>query len=204
MGQPQRIVGIVLAAGRSSRMGRSKALLPCVPSSETFMARVVRVLREGGVPDVVVVGRPEDTLLRAHVDGLTPTTSFADNREAALGQLSSLIVGIDHAQAHGADAVVVMPVDIPQVKPETVATLLAAAWSQAPILRVGYAGRHGHPVLFREVVFEELRAADPAIGAKAVLRAHAGDILNIEVDDPGVVRDVDVPEDYARLFGEGP
>jgi CTP:molybdopterin cytidylyltransferase MocA len=204
MGQPQRIVGIVLAAGQSSRMGRSKPLLPCVPSAETFVARVVRVLREGGVPDVVVVGRPEDAALRAHVDGLVPTTTFVENRDAARGQLTSLIVGIDHAQLHGADAVVVMPVDIPQVKPETVATLLAAVGSQAPIVRVGYAGRHGHPVLFREVVFEELRTADPAIGAKAVLLAHASDILNIAVDDPGVVRDVDVPDDYARLFAEGP
>jgi CTP:molybdopterin cytidylyltransferase MocA len=204
VGQSQRIVGIVLAAGQSSRMGRSKALLACVPSSETFLARVVRVLREGGVPDVVVVGRPEDAALRAHVDGLAPPTAFAENRDAARGQLSSLIVGIDHARRHGASAVVVMPVDIPQVKPATVATLLAAFASPAPILRVAYAGRHGHPVLFRDVVFEELRAADPAIGAKAVLRAHAADVLNIEVDDPGVLRDVDVPDDYVRLFGEPP
>jgi molybdenum cofactor cytidylyltransferase len=66
--------------------------------------------------------------------------------------------------------------------------------------RVAHAGRGGHPVLFRDVVFDDLRTADPAIGAKAVLRARAGDVLDVEVDDPGVLRDVDAPDDYIALF----
>ncbi len=62
----------------------------------------------------------------------------------------------------------------------------------------------GHPVLFRDVVFDELRTADPAIGAKAVVRARAGEVLDVDVDDPGVVRDVDAPDDYAALFDVRP
>ncbi|MGH8639503.1 MAG: nucleotidyltransferase family protein, partial [Burkholderiales bacterium] len=121
------------------------------------------------------------------------------------GQLSSLIVGIDYAQARGAHAVVVMPVDIPLVRSTTVAAVLAAmVGSDAPIVRATYGGRHGHPAIFRDDVFGDLRAADPDAGAKGVLRAHADRILNVEVDDPGVLRDVDVPEDYRRLFGHRP
>ena len=50
-------------------------------------------------------------------------------------------------------------------------------------------------------MFDELRAADPQMGAKAVLRAPATAIVNVDLDDPGVVADVDTPEDYRRLLG---
>jgi nicotine blue oxidoreductase len=194
------IVGMVLAAGRSRRMGRSKALLPCAPATETFVARAARVLRQGGIPDVIVVGRPEDEALRAHLRGLVPIPTFVENPDAARGQLSSVNAGLAHARARGATAVVVMPVDLPLVRPDSVAALLLAAAGGAPMARVAHAGRGGHPVLFRDVVFDDLRTADPAIGAKAVLRARAGDVLDVEVDDPGVLRDVDAPDDYIALF----
>jgi molybdenum cofactor cytidylyltransferase len=183
-------------------MGRPKALLPCLPDQETFVARVVRVLMEGGVPQAVVVGRQDDDMLRAHVAGLLPPTPYLENPDPARGQLSSLMVGVDYAVGHGASGIVVMPVDIPQVRPETVAALLTAGReSAAPIVRVEHGGQRGHPVLFRRAVFEDLRAADPALGAKSVIRAYADRIHNVAVSDPGVVRDVDVPEDYATLFG---
>ena len=59
---------------------------------------------------------------------------------------------------------------------------------------------HGHPVLFKREVFAELRAADSAVGAKAVVRANAARVLDVEVDDPGVTIDVDTPADYERFF----
>jgi molybdenum cofactor cytidylyltransferase len=202
LGLNDHVVGIVLAAGQSSRMGRPKALLPCLPSQETFVSRVVRILREGGVPEVVVIGRQDDDTLRAHVGGLVPPTPFVENPDPTRGQLSSLIVGVDFAEARSAGAVIVLPVDIPQVSPESVAALLAASRADAaPILRVEHGGRHGHPVLFRRVVFEQLRAADPAVGAKSVVHAYGDRIRNVSVPDPGVIRDVDRPEDYLRLFG---
>jgi len=59
--------------------------------------------------------------------------------------------------------------------------------------------RNGHPVVFSRTVFDELRRADPAIGAKAVLRDHQDAIVNVDVDDPGVAGDIDTPEDYEGL-----
>ena len=94
-------------------------------------------------------------------------------------------------------------VDVPLLRPETVARLVArAGQSSAPVLRVVHGGRHGHPVIFRRVVFQALRTADPEIGAKAILRAHM--IEDVEVDDPGVLRDVDTPDDFARLESPNP
>ena len=70
--------------------------------------------------------------------------------------------------------------------------------SASPILRAVHGGRHGHPVIFKREVFEALRAADPAVGAKAVMRAIG--VEDIEVDDPGILQDVDTPEDYTSLL----
>jgi molybdenum cofactor cytidylyltransferase len=67
-------------------------------------------------------------------------------------------------------------------------------------VRAVHAGRHGHPVLFGRAVFGELRHADPATGAKAVVRAHAADVLNVDVPDPGVLLDIDLPEDYDEMI----
>lgn len=203
MDEPFLMTGIVLAAGRSARMGRPKALLPCGPGGETFAARIVGALRAGGVDRVLVVGRPDDEALRAHVGRLE--ARYVINPDPERGQLSSLVAGLDEAEARGATSVIATPVDMPQVRPATVAALLAA-WRRSPalILRPAHAGAHGHPVIFRREVFADLRAADPRAGAKVVLRRHADRVLDLDVDDPGVLRDVDAPDDYARMFGPLP
>jgi molybdenum cofactor cytidylyltransferase len=196
------VAGVILAAGRSSRMGRSKALLPCGPDEETFVHRLARAFCDGGLQEALVVGRADDLALRTAVDTMTVPARFVENANADAGQLSSLLAGLSAADRPGVRAVLVAPVDCPLITADTVASLLAVFGStHAPIVRACHRGRHGHPVLFARAVFDELRRADPAMGAKAVLRAHEDAVVNIEVDDPGVVRDVDTPEDYRALFG---
>ena len=117
------------------------------------------------------------------------------------GQLSSLDDGLREADRPGIRALIVVPVDAPLVTADTVATLIAAfSATGAPIVRARFQGRNGHPVVFSRAVFDELRAADPHLGAKAVLRAHASAIVNVDVADPAVIGDVDTPEDYRQLF----
>jgi len=196
------IVGVVLAAGQSRRMGRPKALLQCGPGGETFVIRLIRALVEAGIRDVVIVSRPHDAALAAAV-AEEPAATLIENPDPDRGQLSSLQSGIAEAERRGAAGVLVIPVDIPMVQAATIAraaTVFKA--SVAPIVRVTHQGRHGHPVLFAAHLFDELRRADPAVGAKAVLASHAADLLNLEVDDPGVLRDVDEPADYRALFGQ--
>jgi molybdenum cofactor cytidylyltransferase len=198
------VPGVILAAGRSSRMGRAKALLPCGPG-ESFVRRLARSLCDGGVQRVVIVGRPDDEALREEVAAMPLRARFVENPGADAGQLSSVLAGLDAADVPGTRGVLVTPVDAPLVTAATVATLLAVFGSTgAPIVRAVYRGRHGHPVVFSRDVFESLRRADPAVGAKAVLRAHADAIVDVDVDDAGVVGDVDTPEDYRALFGREP
>src|SRR3990167_8821789 len=196
------VPGLILAAGQSSRMGRPKALLTIPPLGVTFVRRLAAALCDGGAEEALVVGRPDDRALQAEVASLPPRARFVANPDADTGQLSSVLAGLRVADRPGVPGVLVIPVDVPLVTADTVAALLAAYRSSvAPIVRATHHGRHGHPVIFARAVFDELRHADPAAGAKSVLRAHEAAIVNVEVEDPGVVTDVDTPEDYARLFG---
>jgi molybdenum cofactor cytidylyltransferase len=96
-------------------------------------------------------------------------------------------------------------VDVPLVRAGTVRAVMDAFSStHAPIVRPVAGGRRGHPVLFARRVFDDLRRADPAVGAKAVVRAHAAEVCDVEVDDEGACRDVDTPEDFAGLEERGP
>jgi molybdenum cofactor cytidylyltransferase len=197
------IPAIILAAGLSSRMGRAKALLSTGPGGPTFVRYLSANLLAGGVADVLVVGRPGDDGLRAEVESAGPGVRFVVNAHADNGQLSSVIAGLNAADRPGVHAVMVTPVDTPLIQPDTVRALLTIfATRRPPIVRATYHGRHGHPVIFGREMFEALRHADLAIGAKAVLRAEAARLVDVEVDDPGVVHDIDEPGDYVRVFNQ--
>jgi molybdenum cofactor cytidylyltransferase len=191
------ISGIVLAGGRSRRMGQPKATLKV--GDETFLERAVRVLQEGGCQDVVVVLGVDDP-------ELVDLTSGSGARSARSGggpeQIDSLRAGL-RALSATVQAAVVMPVDHPQVEPKTVAAVIETFEDcRAPVVRVSHEGRHGHPVLFAATVFDELLSGDLPDGARTVVRSHADDLVEVEVDDPGVLIDVDTPTDYEEHLGD--
>jgi molybdenum cofactor cytidylyltransferase len=197
------IPGVILAAGRSSRFGRPKALLPAEPAGITFVARLIARFRTASVPDVFVVGRPGEGPLRAAVD--EAAARFIVNDDADRGQLSSLLAAVDVISGVDVRGIIVMPVDMPLVTAGTIATVRDAfVQGTSPIARASYRGRHGHPVIFGSAVFEHLRRADPNSGARAVVHAHGSDVLEVDVDDPAVLRDVDTVADYRELFGRDP
>jgi molybdenum cofactor cytidylyltransferase len=191
------IVSIVLAAGGSSRMGRPKALLRI--GADTFVTRVVRTMAEGGAGATIIVTAPGATAIQAAVAACSVPAAFAINPAPEHGQLSSLQVGLDTASAMAADAVLVNLVDCPLVGADTVRRVIDAyRQTGAPIVRPARGGRHGHPVLFAASIFDELRRADLSVGAKAVIRAHAGGVIDVPVDDEGAFVDIDTPEEYER------
>jgi CTP:molybdopterin cytidylyltransferase MocA len=197
------VVGILLAAGASSRMGRPKALLPI--GDGLFVTRACATLLEAGVDDLVVVAGPEHEAIADALAAAGLPARVVENRRRDEGQLSSVLVGLAVADRPGVEAVLVHLVDVPLVRAGTVRAVMDAFSStHAPVVRPVAGGRRGHPVLFARRVFDDLRRADPAVGAKAVLRAHAAEVCDVEVDDEGACRDVDTPEDYARLAAPGP
>ncbi|HVZ21807.1 MAG TPA: nucleotidyltransferase family protein [Vicinamibacterales bacterium] len=195
--------GIVLAAGRSERLGRPKALLRT--AGHSFVATILRSFSSAGLTDLSVVLRQDDDPLAEEVDGLPfPVRLVPNARAAEGGQLSSLQAGIAALPAPTQAAMVTL-VDVPLVRVDTIRRLVdAAARTGALIVRPVCRGRHGHPVVFRRDVFDTIRTADPRRGAKDVLARHADRIEDVEVDDPGIAEDVDTIEDYVRLFGREP
>ncbi len=202
-------------------MGRPKAALPIGGRGETCLSRLVRTLLLAGIPRITVVAgagveavrgalapqRAETRALETPASGapVPPRTRgvrLVEHPGWAHGQLSSLVAGLDAAMDETLEAVVVALVDVPLVAPETVRALIGA-WrrQRPPITRPVSGDRHGHPVIFDRAVFEELRQADPAVGAKAVFAAHSGEVLDVEVRDPGAFQDLDTPEDYAAATG---
>jgi CTP:molybdopterin cytidylyltransferase MocA len=196
------IYGIVLAAGASSRMGQAKAALPFGPTGETVLSRIVSTLLAGGAPRIVVVSGAHIDAVRRAMPPHEARAGVVEHPGWAEGQLSSLIAGLDAIDDPLIEAAMVTPVDVPLVTAATV-TAVIAAWrrTRAPIVRPVNGPRHGHPVIFDRSVFDDLRAADRSIGAKAVFALHRDRVLNVEVADPGAFEDIDTPGDYARLLG---
>lgn len=198
------IPAIVLAAGKSSRMGRTKALLPVDASGETFIARIVRVLREAGMDAIVVVIGGDAAAVRASLPRDEAWISTVENPGYEDGQLSSLLVGLAAVEERHDDveAVMVTLVDLPLISAKTVTAVLGAyrANAAAPIVRPRRGNRHGHPAIFNRSIFGELRRADPSTGAKPVVHAHAAEEVHVDVDDDGAFIDIDTPEDYARFI----
>lgn len=195
------IGAIVLAAGRSSRMGRPKAALPLGRSGDTVLSRGVGSLLAAGVPRVVVVAGAHPEPVRDAVGHHDSRVTIVDHPGWRDGQLSSLLRGLDALETPVLEAVLMTLVDVPLVAPDTTRRLMRA-WRQsaAPIVRPARGEDHGHPVLFDRRLFSELRAADPARGAKPVVHAHAHELLNVPVADEGAFLDLDTPEDYERAL----
>jgi len=200
------IPAIVLAGGKSSRMGRTKALLPIAPTGETFLERVAQTLSLARINDIVVVVGADAVMIRAAATTLQLPKSvrIVDNPDYERGQLTSLLAGLRAVDTTRASAVLVTLIDVPLVTAATIETLIAIQQERsAPIVRPVSNGRHGHPVIFGRALFGELQRADPAVGAKPVVRAHAAEMIEVPVDDEGAFVDIDTPEEYERFIGGG-
>lgn len=190
------ICGIVLAAGRSRRMGEPKAFLRVGQSS--FLEHAVRVLSEGGCDLVIVVTGPlsDETARRIAEDAAMLDAGIAVNPHAESEQADSLRIAL-FALPPEARAVVVAPVDVPDVSGALVRAVIGA-WERtdAPVAVPARDGKHGHPVLFDRRVFGELMRMDLPEGARSVVHAHAHDLAAVPVD--ALPEDLDTAEDYRR------
>lgn len=195
-----KVAGIVLAAGRSSRMGHPKPLLPV--EGRTFLARAVAVLREGGCDPVVAVVAPGEEAERMRRVAGEAGARVAVNRLVDAEQIDSLRAGLE-AVGEGPEGAVVLPVDVPVSDGAVVRALIRAfAANGAPIVRPVHAGRPGHPVLFARRVWDELREPGLERGARDVVRRHHPEIEDVPIDHAAVARDVDTPAEYLREVSE--
>jgi CTP:molybdopterin cytidylyltransferase MocA len=190
------IHAVVLAAGRGQRMGGPKALLTL--EGESFLARCARLLRRPGIASVVAV-LGHDAGRVARESGLAPDVAIVVNHGYADGMLTSILAGLEAAEAAGADAVLVHPVDHPLVDANTVDAVLASLSRGTVIAVPSHDHRRGHPAGFARSSWPALRAASPEEGARGVLARHPEWIEHLPAG-PDCLTGINTPEDYARLL----
>ncbi|HEV7194705.1 MAG TPA: nucleotidyltransferase family protein [Pedococcus sp.] len=185
--------GLVLAAGAGVRMGGPKALV-AHPQGGALLTHALAVLREAGCEPVVAV-------LGAEAASASMLTRAADvvvvAEDWATGQAASLRAGLEAVQSTGAQAVVVLLVDLPDVTAQVVVRVVAAAGGTPQALaRAAYLGMPGHPVVLgRDHWGGVLASATGDQGARDYLATHAH--LSIECGDLATGGDVDTPADLA-------
>ena len=194
------IWAVILAAGESRRMGTQKLLLPF--GETTVVGAVVGTALASRVDRVLVVLGADRDAVRLPLGSLG--IDFAVNEDFAKGMLSSVQAGFA-ALPPDAEAAVVMLGDQPFLPAGVVdAVVEAFRRSGKGIVVPAFQGRRGHPVLIGLKYRDEVLALDPTDGLRRLMRAHPDDIFEAEVEDANILRDMDVPEDYANVIKKVP
>lgn len=209
------LTGLVLAAGGGSRLGGGKLLLPWrgAPLINHVLDALIGV---DGVDSVAVVVGDRAQAMRRAVESRFPhpaaSPRVVENPDWREGQGASIRVGVEAIlsapETRGTHGILVMLGDQPLIGRATIAALAAAHrracerdpghFATAPV----FAGRRGHPVIFAVAAFSGLLALRGDTGGRHLL-ATAGDrLLLVPVDDPGIHRDVDTPDDYRALLSD--
>jgi molybdenum cofactor cytidylyltransferase len=187
---------VVPAAGKGSRFGGAVHKLGQAFEGSTVLATTVRHAVETQLPVVVVTTAALAPLLAQVL--ATRDVVVLTEAEAARGMGATIAAGV--AERSGAPGWVVLPGDMPLVKPGTILAV-ATALEQHPVIYAQYKGRRGHPVAFAGELYSELIQLQGDDGARRVLARYPAH--GQEVDDAGVLMDVDTPKDLEALRQAG-
>lgn len=194
----KKIGAVVLAAGKSTRFGETNKLLAPMGESCVVAQVVSKILAAGIGPCVVVLGHQGERVREA-LEGLPVTFVENDTHDAGMG--TSVARGVAEIAKSSVDAAFVALGDMPYVRVEDYEALAAAHRSStqhlivAPEAGRAKARRLGNPILWPRRYFDQLMELQGDRGAKSLLLDAPGAVLRLFVDHPGVLDDVDRPED---------
>ena len=195
-----RVAAIILAAGRSTRMGEAKQLLRLGDS--TVLGRTIENVCRSGVEEIILVlGSSAEAILRQLALG--EGIKVVVNQDYGQGMASSLRAGLSALDPQVNAALIVLA-DQPFVRPETLDRLAdrhrcSNADLKVQIVIPTYKGFRGNPVLLDRSVFSEVMALEGDVGCRAIFGSHLEGIVKVEVEDAGILLDIDNQEDYQRL-----
>jgi molybdenum cofactor cytidylyltransferase len=194
-----RVAGLVMAAGRSSRMGANKLLMD--DNGKPIVARVVEQALAADLAEVVVVTGHQEAEMRAALAGrkvrFVPCPDYAD------GMSASLRCGLK-ALSTDVDAALVLLGDMPRVGTGLLRRMIAAfnPTEGRAIIVPSFQGKRGNPVLWDRRFFAEMTALAGDVGARHLIGEHAELVTEIEAEDAGIFLDIDTPEAYRNLSRE--
>jgi molybdenum cofactor cytidylyltransferase len=195
----KRVMGLILAAGMSERMGSPKSLLRI--GGKSFLEHIVHQARQSALGDLrIVLGHQAQQVLTSLPQLRSIVTINPDYHQ---GQLSSLIKGLQSIEESSVEGIMLFLTDHPFVTCQLIDLLLQQFSRQpAPIVIPTYHGRRGHPMIFGRQLFSELMTAPSDQGAAVVVRRHQPEILHVEIEDEGILIDIDTPEAYREYVVE--
>ena len=189
----KRVIGIILAAGQSKRMGRSKQQLPW--GDTTVLGQTIRNLKQSAVHTVLVVTGHETAAATA-IAAAEGVSAVFNPRYAEGEMVSSLQKAITYLEPQDG-AVLVMLADQPLVEAETINKIIEAYWQDmSAIIAPEHHGQRGNPVLFDRRHFAEILALPPGSAPRDVIKRHK--VTIVPVESPSVLQDIDQPQDYQR------
>lgn len=199
-----RISAILLAAGRSERMGAQKALLPW-GGATLLEYQLAQLAAPPEITEVVVVTGYAADELEPLIEA-APKARAVHNADHAAGKAGSVRCGLS-ALADACDAILLLAVDQPRPAALLRTLIDAHGRAHAPITAPLVEGHRGHPLIFDRALLPELLAIDDATsGVRAVVDRHAAELNAVPVDDPIARLDLNTPEDIERgrrMVGEG-
>jgi molybdenum cofactor cytidylyltransferase len=188
------IGAIVLAAGRSRRMGTQKLLLPF--AGQTVIGQVVDQLLAAAIDSVVVVVSGDGPAIAEALAGRR--VELVTNPEPDSEMLSSIRCGLRALPANCHAALIAVG-DQPAVTTALVQTLVAAYQLSGRGIVVPVAdGKRGHPTILSAKYFNEILSCHDSVGLRGLLLAHTDDVHEVEIDNASLLADIDLPVDYAR------
>ncbi len=194
---PDGVVGLLLAAGRSTRFGSNK-LCHLLPDGSPVGVRSALNLR-AGAGAVLAVVRPDDHALQAAL--AAAGIDWLPCADAGAGMAASIACGV--GATAGARGWLIALADMPYVRPATIAAVAQAIVAGAPLAAPFHAGRRGHPVGFGAAFGAQLCALRGDEGARQLIQRHAAALRRIDGDDAGVLADIDVPADVQPADEDG-
>ena len=195
-GKLHPVSAVILAAGTSSRMGKAKQLLALGES--TVLAQTLAHVQAAALHEIILVlGASAETIRRRLPS--PRELKIVVNHAYQQGIASSLRAGLS-AVDPGSHAALIVLGDQPFIRPQTLDRIVAEYQrSQAQIVIPTHQGQRGNPVLLDRSVFAEVMALEGDVGSRAIFARHLDGIVNVEVEDSGVLLDLDDPVDYERL-----
>lgn len=190
------INAVILAAGESKRMGKTKALLSF--GETTFLGQIISVIKSSDVDRVSVVLGADAERIKKSVD--LSGTEVVINKDYKKGQLSSLIAALESIPP-ATEAILVCLVDHPFIN-RVVINCIVNKFREtgSPIVIPIFEKKRGHPTLFAASLFKELANAPVEEGARYVVKCNAEKVKEVEVEDGKVLAGINTPEDYRTYF----
>lgn len=204
------LAAVILSAGKSSRMGSPKALLPL--RGRAFLEHLLEISTRTATVHDAPKGKPgigwTRVVLGAHTEKISSELKLDPdivvvNPEWEKGQLTSIQAAIRSLPEGETDGIILFLVDHPLISAAVVNELVQKFYkSGRPIVLPTYNGKRGHPVIFAERLYGELLAAPSDLGARSVVWAHAAEVLEVPTDEEGVVLNLNDPDTLHRAMGK--